>query len=170
MFGKLITALTTTALFMCATAGLSGLASADDSTAPEADLARGEQLFALCTQCHATDGGGDSKFLAPAIAGLPAWYVDIQLKNFKSGMRGLHPDDRGGLRMYPMSLWLRSDTDREAVSAYIASLPPTDPPRELDHAGDTAKGQGTAATLSTPRYGFIPRLCGSMVSGRRMAL
>jgi len=142
LFGKLITTLTTTALFICVSAGLSGLASADDSTKPEADLARGEHLFALCTQCHGANGGGDSVFLAPAIAGLPVWYVDMQLKNFKAGIRGLHRDDRGGLRMYPMALWLRSDTDRQAVSAYIASMPPTDPPRELDHAGDAAKGQG----------------------------
>ena len=148
MFGKLITTLTTTALLMCAFAGLSGLASADDSAAPEADLARGEQLFALCSQCHATNGGGDSRFLAPAIAGLPAWYVDMQLKNFKSGVRGLHPDDRGGLRMYPMSLWLRSDTDRQAVAAYIGSMPRTTPPRELDHVGDAAKGQGYFAVCS----------------------
>lgn len=148
MFGKLITTLTTTALFMCASAGLSGLASADDSTAPQADLARGEQLFDLCTQCHATDGSGDSKFLAPAIAGLPVWYVDIQLKNFKSGVRGLHKDDRGGLRMYPMSLWLRSDTDRQAVAAYVASMPGTEPSRELDQAGDAAKGQGYFAVCS----------------------
>ena len=145
MFGKLITTLTTTALFIGALAGSSGLAVADDTTDTTnqaADLGRGEQLFGFCTQCHATDGGGNSKVLAPGIAGLPSWYVELQLKNFKNGIRGLHPDDLGGLRMYPMSLWLRSEADQKAVAAYIASLTPVDSPRELAHSGDAAKGQG----------------------------
>ncbi len=81
-------------------------------------------------------------FLAPAIAGLPSWYIEIQLKNFKSGIRGLHQDDRGGLRMYPMSLWLRSEADQKAVAGYIATMAPVETPRELDHVGDAAKGQG----------------------------
>ena len=149
MIGKLITTLTTTALFVCASAGLSNLASADSTTEDTpADLARGEQLFELCSQCHGANGSGNSQFLAPAIAGMPAWYVDMQLKNFKSGIRGLHADDRGGLRMYPMSLWLREDTDRQAISAYIASMLPTDSDRELTYKGDAAKGQGYFAVCS----------------------
>jgi cytochrome c553 len=148
LIGKYITTLTTMALFVCVSAGLSNLASADSTTDTPANLARGEQLFALCAQCHGANGGGDSKFLAPAIAGLPSWYVDMQLKNFKAGIRGLHPDDRGGLRMYPMSLWLREDTDRQAISAYIGSMPPTNPARELEHAGDATKGQGYFAVCS----------------------
>jgi len=149
LIGKLITTLTTTALFVCASAGLSNLASADSTTEDTpADLARGEQLFELCSQCHGANGSGNSQFLAPAIAGMPAWYVDMQLKNFKSGIRGLHADDRGGLRMYPMSLWLREDTDRQAISAYIASMLPTDSDRELTHKGDAAKGQGYFAVCS----------------------
>ena len=139
MFAKLTTTLAATALLIFASAGLSSLATAEDGAA---DLVRGEQLFALCTQCHSSDGGGDSKFLAPAIAGLPAWYVESQLKNFKSGIRGLHAEDTGGLRMYPMSLWLRTEADQQAVAAYVASMAAVQPKRELDHPGDAAKGQG----------------------------
>ena len=145
MFGKLITTLTTTALFMCASTGLSSLAFAEDTVA---DVARGEELFALCAQCHAANGGGDIAVLAPAIAGMPAWYVEMQLKNFKQGIRGLHQDDRGGLRMYPMSRWLRDEADQKDVAAYVASLPPVDTARELDHPGDAAKGQGYFAVCS----------------------
>jgi cytochrome c553 len=139
LFGKLITTLATIALFISASAGLSNLAFAEDSPA---DLERGQQLFEFCTQCHAADGGGDSTVLAPAIAGLPAWYVEMQLKNFKNGIRGLHQDDRGGLRMYPMSLWLREEADQKAVAAYVASMTPVASARELVHPGDAAKGQG----------------------------
>ena len=123
-------------------------AGAAFAQADGADLARGEQLFALCTKCHATDGGGNSEALAPAIAGLPAWYVESQLVKFKEGIRGLHAADTGGLRMYPMSRWLRSEADQKAVAAYVGSLPATAPERELEEHGDAAKGQGYYAVCS----------------------
>jgi len=104
------------------------------------DLARGEELFGLCTQCHGSAGGGDQAALAPAIAGLPAWYIEVQLAKFKSGQRGLHAMDKGGLRMYPMSRWLREEGDIEAVSAYVASLPKPEITRTLTELGDAAKG------------------------------
>ena len=34
--------------------------------------------------------------LAPTIAGLDQWYVEAQLKNYKSGLRGLHAEDTAG--------------------------------------------------------------------------
>jgi cytochrome c553 len=143
MFAKLpaslMMTLAVTALFIFASVGLSSLAAAEDGAA---DLERGEVLFELCTQCHMADGGGNQKFLAPAIAGLPAWYVEMQLKNFKSGLRGLHAEDRGGLRMYPMSLWVRTEADQKAVSAYVESMAPLQTARALHHPGDATKGQG----------------------------
>ena len=87
------------------------------------DAARGEALFELCAQCHGSDGGGDRAALAPAIAGLPQWFVEAQLHKFKNGARGSHFDDIGGMRMRPMSMWLRDDADVTHVSAYVASLP-----------------------------------------------
>lgn len=102
------------------------------------DLARGEQLYGLCTQCHGPEGAGDPLSLAPSIAGQDAWYVEAQLHNFKQKKRGTHPEDLGGLRMYPMSLAIRSDEDIAAVSAYVASLPA--PELETTIEGDAAKG------------------------------
>ena len=78
-----------------------------------ADEARAEQVYQLCAQCHGDDGGGNPLALAPAIAGLEEWYVAAQLRHFRSGARGTHPDDIAGLRMYPMSLSLREDSDLE---------------------------------------------------------
>jgi cytochrome c553 len=91
------------------------------------DVARGEQLFALCAQCHGKNGGGNPVTLAPAIGGLPAWYVTGQLKKFRSGGRGTHYDDISGMRMRPMSMWLRSDEDVGNVAAYVASLAKVNP-------------------------------------------
>ena len=133
--------------FVLAASGLVALVSAGAASA-EDDLARGEQLYALCVKCHGAAGGGNSEVLAPAIAGMPSWYVEAQLKNFKSGIRGLHAQDTGGLRMYPMSLWLREESDQKAVAAYVASLPAAKPPHELDEAGDAAKGAGYYAVCS----------------------
>ncbi|MFQ5514574.1 MAG: c-type cytochrome [Myxococcota bacterium] len=83
---------------------------------------RGRVLFALCTACHGPDGAGNELFRAPAIAGLPRWYVEAQLQKFRSGVRGTHPDDLQGMRMRPMSLALGSDEDVVAVAAAVADL------------------------------------------------
>jgi len=102
------------------------------------DAARGEVLYALCTQCHGDAGEGNRLALAPSIAGLAEWYVDAQLKNFKSGVRGTHPDDVGGLRMHPMSLYLRSDEDIAALAAYVSAMPA--PELGTTVVGNAAKG------------------------------
>jgi cytochrome c553 len=141
--------LAVTALSIIASAAVSTTApSRASAEADEANVARGEQLFELCAQCHASNGGGNRLALAPAIAGLPDWYVAAQLKNFKAGIRGLNPRDTGGLRMYPMSQWLRRESDLQSVAAYVASLPKTLPEPELAHPGDPAKGEGYYAVCS----------------------
>jgi cytochrome c553 len=141
-FGKLTALFLVSATsFFIFVVGVTGVASAEDS-------ARGEQLFGMCAQCHMPDGRGNSKFLAPAIAGLPAWYVEGQLQKFKQGLRGLHADDTGGLRMYPMSRWLRTEADQKAVASYVASLPAPVLESELPSPGDAAKGAGYYAVCS----------------------
>jgi cytochrome c553 len=120
-------------------------------TAPAQDLERGEALFGFCSQCHGETGAGDPMALAPAIAGLEDWYVTNQLRNFKSGVRGTHPDDVGGLRMHPMALWLKDDADVQAVAAYVASLPPAHPQPRVE-GGNAARG-ATAYALCAACHG-----------------
>jgi len=110
-----------------------------------ADSAFGAREFELCAQCHGPEGAGNPAALAPAIAGLPEWYILTQLGDFKDGLRGLHPDDTGGLRMYPMSQYLRTEADVKAVAAYVAGLPRTHPAPVVE-GGDAQKG----AALYTP--------------------
>ncbi len=88
------------------------------------DVERGREIFVLCTQCHLADGGGSQLALAPAIAGLPQWYVLAQLQKFRAGYRGQHFDDIAGMRMRPMSLALANDNDVASGAAYVASLAP----------------------------------------------
>lgn len=113
----------------------------------EPDLARGEVLFGLCGQCHGTDGEGSELLLAPAIAGLEPWYVEVEIGKFRSGARGAHPADVAGLRMRPMSRWLTNEADMAAVSAYVGSLPAV--PIEATLSGDAAKGAATYALCSS---------------------
>lgn len=107
--------------------------------AQAADDRRGEKLYRLCAQCHGADGEGSKLALAPAIAGLPQWYLEAQLQNFRSGVRGTHPEDVAGMRMYPMSQTLRAEGDIPAVAAYVASLAPVHPAPTLS-GGDPGRG------------------------------
>ena len=90
------------------------------------DVARGEQLYDLCAQCHGVDGAGRAIALAPSIAGMPQWFIEGQLHKFRNGGRGTHFDDISGMRMRPMSRWLDGDADVANVAAYVASLPKVD--------------------------------------------
>ncbi len=100
----------------------------------------GAELYELCAQCHGTRGEGNQLILAPAIAGLPEWYVAHQVRNFKGGLRGTHPEDVAGLRMHPMALALDKEEEIDAVSAYVATLPPVDPAPVLE-GGDPERGR-----------------------------
>jgi len=120
------------AVWMVAAAGVhSALASENE---------RGEKLFALCQQCHGPKGQGDPTFLAPHIAGVDQWYLEAQLRNFRAGLRGKHPQDYPGMRMYPMAQWLPTDEDVTAVAAYVANLPDNRPAPTLT-GGDPNNGK-----------------------------
>lgn len=95
------------------------------STKPEGarEVLPGNQLFAACISCHGESGEGNVKVGAPAIAGLPAWYVEAQLTKFRTGLRGYHPDDVEGLRMRPMARQMMNDGEVKSVAAHVASLP-----------------------------------------------
>jgi cytochrome c553 len=83
----------------------------------------GAELFEACVPCHGAAGEGKTALGAPAIAGLPAWYVSAQLERFQTGVRGQHGDDVEGLRMQAMSRQLRSEMETKAVATHIASMP-----------------------------------------------
>ena len=101
----------------------------------------GAELFETCTLCHGPTGAGNVDLAAPAIAGLPAWYIAVQLEGFKDGRRGKHAEDLPGLRMRPMALTLQTEGDVRAVSEHVASLPPVVPEGTLQ--GNAGAGAGT---------------------------
>jgi cytochrome c oxidase subunit 2 len=92
-----------------------------------ADEERGRELFGPCVACHGALAEGNREVQAPALAGLPAWYVARQLENFRNGRRGGAAADAYGAQMARMAQQLWDDTEVRSVAAYVASLPPAAP-------------------------------------------
>ncbi|GMR12696.1 MAG: c-type cytochrome [Gemmatimonadota bacterium] len=127
-------------------AGLAVLILLAGTTALSAqDAEAGKATFATCAACHGTDGGGNKALNAPALAGQEAWYVERQLNNFKSGVRGAG-GDAFGAQMVPMAAMLATDADVKNVAAYVASLPPVSVTH--DGFGDAVAGQALYASCA----------------------
>ena len=105
---------------------------------PRQGLARGAELYDTCRPCHGTRGEGNVVVGAPAIAGLPRWYVEAQLDKFKKGIRGAHPDDAHGALMRPMARTLNHEGDAGSVAEYVEKMPGTHAAATL--GGDPAAG------------------------------
>lgn len=100
---------------------------------------KGQLLLETCKACHGANGEGNPSIQAPAIAGLPEWYVISTLKKFKHGIRGAHADDRTGLQMRPMARQLIKEEDLLVVAKTVAHLPKVD--RKPSLHGDVTKGK-----------------------------
>jgi cytochrome c oxidase subunit 2 len=121
-----------------------GLTACDWTIRPPEATASGEEIFELCTSCHGTQGQGNAKFNAPAIAGLPKWYIESQLHKFRTGVRGTHPNDITGMQMRPMAISFHNDQDVQAVAGYVAAL--ARPGATVTaQGGDAAKGSALYA-------------------------
>jgi cytochrome c553 len=99
------------------------LAVASCARGSEAAPVTGAELYKACVPCHGAAGEGTPAIGAPAIAGLPTWYVSAQLQAFQTGLRGKHADDTEGLRMRAMSKQMLTQMEVLAVASHVASLP-----------------------------------------------
>jgi len=86
------------------------------------DLEHGAQLYQGCATCHGAKAEGNEALGAPALTLRNDWYVLQQLKLFKSGYRGAHPNDGYGAQMRAMMETLANESDMVDVVAYINSL------------------------------------------------
>ena len=86
------------------------------------DPNKGKMHYMTCQACHGAKGEGNKMMKAPALAGLPDWYIVAQLIKFKEGIRGAHPSDVEGMQMRPMATILPDEAAMENVAAYIQSL------------------------------------------------
>jgi cytochrome c oxidase subunit 2 len=86
------------------------------------DAARGARLYPTCAVCHGPAGEGRWSTNAPPLAGMTDWYLARQLHNFKSRVRGGHPEDIYGDQMNMMAKLLLDDGAINDMVAYINSL------------------------------------------------
>src|SRR5262249_47571246 len=84
---------------------------------------RGKIYFAPCVACHGQNAQGNVEQRAPPLAGASDWYLLPQLKKFKAGIRGKHPNDYAGSLMQPFSMTLPDEQAMKDVIAYIGTLP-----------------------------------------------
>jgi cytochrome c553 len=91
-----------------------------------------------CTVCHGSQLKGNANIGAPRLSGLPQWYIERQLLNFKSGLRGSHVEDERGAEMRPMVANL-SEQELIAIAAWVAKTESSLPLPSLK--GDIAAGK-----------------------------
>jgi cytochrome c553 len=116
-----------------------GLASQLAAPTASADEARAKSVYKICAPCHGNQGEGKAELGAPAVAGLPEWYIDAQLKKFRAGIRGRHPKDVAGQRMRPLVRTIPKEEDIAIVSKYVAAMKQPDLPRTV--FGNVALGE-----------------------------
>jgi cytochrome c553 len=141
----------------------------------------------VCVACHGPSGEGKEELHSPSIAGLPTWYVEEQVKKFRAGTRGFHPEDLPGQQMRAIALTL-TDAQIAEAAATVATLPirlSEPPPADFDletarysYANDCMEchrynGKGEivfhSAQLVTLNRSYLLRQLQNFRSGRRGA-
>ncbi|WP_439107136.1 c-type cytochrome [Congregibacter sp.] len=92
-------------------------------TTGQGDRDAGRAVYQACAACHGTAAEGDEELQAPALAYQDDSYLERQLKNFRDGIRGSHPEDLRGARMADSA----RDLDDAAIAnvvSYIRSMSP----------------------------------------------
>jgi cytochrome c oxidase subunit 2 len=79
----------------------------------------GQKRYLTCGTCHGPDGRGVQQMNAPGLKGMSDWYLVTQLKNFKQGIRGAHPQDMYGPQMALMAAILQDDQAINDLVAYV---------------------------------------------------
>ena len=149
-------------------AGIAAAAAMAMVWATGATAATGQQVFATCAACHGARGEGNPATGAPAIAGQQLAYLQRQLGNFRTGLRGTHKDDKYGAQMRAgAQAVLQDDKATAAVAAYVASLPVTSikPAVKFDARNGNNLYQGKCGACHGVRAEgnpalFAPRLAG----------
>ena len=88
----------------------------------QGDTGRGKAVYASCSACHGANAEGNSAVAGPALTGLNDWYLLTQLKNYKAGIRGSHPDDVYGQQMRNAAQLLPDEQAMQDVVRYITTM------------------------------------------------
>ncbi len=88
---------------------------------------RGASYYVTCGACHGREGEGNFALNAPKLAGQKDWYLKQQLANFRTGIRGEHPDDNFGKQMILMAKMLQDEQAIDDVLTHLNQLGETEP-------------------------------------------
>jgi cytochrome c oxidase subunit 2 len=86
------------------------------------DPERGKKLYQNCSSCHGASGKGVWATNAPRLSNMSDWYMARQIRNFRDGIRGGHPQDFHGAQMKSMAKVLADDTAVADVLDYVRTL------------------------------------------------
>ena len=122
-FGKMMAPMAATLADDAAVANVVAyIASLPDTPAAptiQGNVDSGRRSYATCAACHGADGRGIAATNAPRLHGMSDWYMARQLKNFRDGVRGAHPQDAYGLQMGLVAGMLTDDAAIGNVLAYL---------------------------------------------------
>ncbi|MCF7784548.1 MAG: c-type cytochrome [Prosthecobacter sp.] len=97
-----------------------------DRAIANANAQDGMRLFQeRCMECHRYNASGEMAFGSPPLIGRQSWYLEEQLKKFKSGKRGAIKNDVNGAKMVQITNFFVEDEQMlRDVVAYIMTLNP----------------------------------------------
>ena len=102
---------------------VSGLEGGPSEASIEGDKTLGADYYnQFCGACHGAAAEGNLALNSPRLAGTDDWYLSEQIRAFRAGERGAHPDDRTGKQMRAMAMVLPNDQAIADVVAFIRSL------------------------------------------------
>lgn len=110
----------------------------DKTAAPSSQPTTKPPFSTICATCHGQRGEGNDRLKTPSIAGLPTWYVSMQLEKFRSHQRGADALDVSGKLMHAIAQTLTS-ADITTVAEIVAALPPH--PTRITMGGNPAQGR-----------------------------
>lgn len=108
------------------------------------------EYAAQCLACHGAQGIGEESLQAPALTSLDPVYIARQLRHFRDGVRGAHPDDTHGAIMAASSASL-DDASIANLTAYIDALPNVLPAATVK--GDLSQGEDYHLNLCSACHG-----------------
>ena len=103
-----------------------------------------------CLSCHGARGLGQEALQAPALTSLDPVYIGRQLRHFRDGVRGAHPEDTHGSIMAASSVGL-SDSSIADLAGYIDALPNALPVATIK--GDINQGKDYHLNLCSACHG-----------------
>ena len=140
--------------------GFCGTALAQVTFDTPNEAVAGERLFDTCIFCHGTEAQGNDRRDGPALAGLPAWYIELQMKNFRDGIRGGVAEDVPGQVMHFTRGLMRDDATIARVAEYISGLEPGLPV--------AANSVGARPYIwDSPYAGLDPSITGDAAAGQQ---